>query len=144
MVHGMDIVCTRKCRPGLGRNGETSKMIIIDYRKATSKERDIAEAVVQWCLDNIINEYDDTYINLELCKYETYKCYGTCVEGDEENEFDITVSSDQPIRDFVATITHEMIHVKQYLTGKWQGDGEKECERLQYKLADKIWKEGLI
>tara|TARA_R100000664_G_C2737125_1_gene126347 strand:+ start:269 stop:622 length:354 start_codon:yes stop_codon:yes gene_type:complete len=117
-------------------------LIAIDYRKATSIERDIAEKVVEWCIDNIVKH--DTDINLELCKYRTYNCWGTCVEGEEDNEFNLTISTDQCVRDFVATITHEMIHVKQYVTGKWRGDGEAECERLQYKLADKIWKEGLV
>ena len=119
-------------------------MIVIDYKLGTNKERDIAERVVQWCLEHFNLEWYGIDINLEICKYKTYKCCGTCVEGVEDNEFNITIANDQSIRDFVATITHEMVHVKQYVTGKWRGDGEKECERLQYKLADKIWKEELI
>jgi len=119
-------------------------MIIIDYKLGTNKERDIAERVVQWCLEHFNLEWYGIDINLEICKYKTYKCCGTCEEGDDSNSFNITIANDQSIRDFVATITHEMVHVKQYATGKWRGDGEKECERLQYKLADKIWKEELI
>ena len=118
-------------------------MIIIDYKKATSIERDIAERVIEWCLDNVVKQ-DDITINLQLCKYKTYNCWGTCVEGEEEGEYDLTIATDQSVRDFVATITHEMIHVKQYATGKWRGDGEAECERLQYKYADKVWKEGMV
>ena len=120
-------------------------MIIIDYKLGTYKERDIAEQVVQWCLEYFKLELYGININMEICRHKTYKCWGTCVEDEEEdNKFHITIANNQSIRDFVATITHEMIHVKQFATGKCRGDGEKECERLQYKLADKLWKEGLI
>jgi hypothetical protein len=37
-----------------------------------------------------------------------------------------------------------MVHLKQYVTGEWQGNGEKECDELQYVLADKIWNEGIL
>jgi hypothetical protein len=129
-------------------------MIVIDYKLGTNKEREIAERVVKWCLEYFHLEWYGLDINLEICKYKTYKCWGTCVEGDiceivadgteVPHSFNITIANDQSIRDFVATITHEMVHVKQYVTGKWRGDGEKECERLQYKLADKLWKEGIL
>ena len=119
-------------------------MIIIDYKLGTYKERDIAERVVQWCLEYFNLEWYGININMEICRHKTYKCWGTCEEGDESNSFNITIANDQSLRDFVATITHEMIHVKQFATGKCRGDGEKECERLQYKLTDKLWKEGVI
>ena len=61
-----------------------------------------------------------------------------------EHSYRIMVAHYQSVRDFVATLVHELIHVKQWETGKWTGNGEKECERLQYKLTDKIWKKGIL
>jgi hypothetical protein len=37
-----------------------------------------------------------------------------------------------------------MVHVKQWEKNRWNGDGEAEAERLQYKLTDKMWKEGIL
>ena len=51
----------------------------------------------------------------------------------------------QPLRDFVATIVHEMIHVAQWEKNEWyETDGEKECEDLQYKLTDELWRKNIL
>ena len=104
-------------------------------------ERFTTRSVVSWCINHFNLDVHKTEINVSLDVITD--CHGTCVDNDEGG-YDITISINQTLRDFVATITHEMVHVKQYATGKWRGDGEKECERLQYKLADKIWKEGIL
>ncbi len=46
--------------------------------------------------------------------------------------------------DFLATLMHEMVQVHQWERDEWEGDGKKEAEQKQYKLADEFWKEGLI
>ena len=62
----------------------------------------------------------------------------------DEGGYDIEINFNQSLRDFVATIVHEMVHVKQYATGKWKGTGEREASNLQYKLTDKLWKENIL
>ena len=56
----------------------------------------------------------------------------------------LKIANNQSIRDFVATIAHEMVHINQYITGEWEGDGEKEAEDNQYVIADKVWQEGIV
>jgi len=117
-------------------------------------EKNIARIVAKWCLEYFHLEWYGLDIDMEICKYKTYKCWGTCVEGDicetvadgteVPHSFNITIANDQSIRDFIATITHEMVHVKQYVTGKWKGEGEREANKLQYKLTDKLWKENIL
>jgi len=68
---------------------------------------------------------------------------GTCVDNDEGG-YNIEINVNQSLRDFVATIVHEMVHVKQYVTGKWKGTGEQEASNPQYKLTDKLWKENIL
>jgi hypothetical protein len=51
---------------------------------------------------------------------------------------------DKYLRDFLATLMHELVHVLQWERGEWEDDGEKEAEDKQYELADEFWKEGLI
>jgi hypothetical protein len=107
-------------------------------------EQSIVLETINWCFEEgVLTSMPD--ISVEICKYKTYKCYGTCVErNDDMTSFNITVANDQTIRDFVATLIHELIHVNQYITGIWKGDGEKECDDRQYPLTDKIWKEGVF
>jgi uncharacterized protein YjaZ len=103
-------------------------------------EKEIATKVIKWCIEHFnLNCYS---IRLEIKPYED--CCGSCTEGEKEHSYVIFVASDQPLRDFVATIVHEMIHVNQWETGKWEGDGEKEAEKLQYKLTDVLWKENVL
>ena len=104
-------------------------------------ERDMTRLVVSWCINHFNLDVHTTNIDVTLDVITD--CFGTCVDNDEGG-YDITISINQSLRNFIATITHEMIHVKQYVTGEWQGDGEKECEELQYVLADKIWKEDIL
>ena len=103
-------------------------------------DRFMTHSVVDWCI-NHFNLDVHTDINVEL-KVIT-DCYGTCVDNDEGG-YDIEICFNQSLRDFVATIVHEMVHVKQYVTGKWKGTGEREASNLQYKLTDKLWKENIL
>jgi len=110
-------------------------------RGGLQHERDMTRLVVSWCINHFNLDVHTT--NIDVTLDDITDCFGTCVDTDEGG-YDITISINQSLRNFVATITHEMIHVKQYVTGEWQGDGEKECEELQYVLADKIWKENIL
>lgn len=76
--------------------------------------------------------------------YEDLNCYGMCEEGLVPNTYIIHVARDQTLRDWVATLVHEMIHVNQWETNEWSDDGEKECNDLQYKITDLLWKEGVL
>jgi hypothetical protein len=110
----------------------------ISYR-GNEHEQFMIHGVVDWC----INHFDlgDVDINIELKMMED--CWGTCVDNDDGG-YDIEISINQSLRDIVATITHEMVHVKQYVTGEWQGEGEREANKLQYELADQIWNEDIL
>ena len=104
-------------------------------------ERDMTRIIVSWCMNHFNLDVHKTDINVLLRTYTD--CYGTCVDNDEGG-YDIEINFNQPLRDFVATIVHEMVHVKQYVTGKWKGTGEQEASNLQYKLTDKLWKENIL
>ena len=101
---------------------------------------------------NVVMYMFNKYFDLETARvqvhlnynYEDLDCYGMCVEGVVPHTYIIHVARDQTLRDWVATLVHEMIHVNQWETGEWTGDGEKECDDLQYKITDLLWKEGVL
>jgi len=122
--------------------------MIKNKTKLTTPYRDqriIALKVIDWCLEEF-GIYAD--IKLKLGDYKDFKCWGQCYEGEDspsgENHYIVEIAKNQTLRDFVATIVHEMVHVKQWETDSWKGEGEAEANSLQYKLTDKLWKENLL
>ena len=99
----------------------------------------IATRVVDYCFDYF--QLEDVNVDIELySNYKFLKCWGDS-EQISDTRYRIRICTDQSLRDFVATVCHEMVHVNQWVTNKWRGDGEKEAERLQYRMANKFWKE---
>ena len=83
------------------------------------------------------------HIVVNIHRYRDIKCHGQIQEWDQEKtDYVIDLNYEQELRDFVATIMHELVHLQQYETNEWKGDGEKECERRQYELADEFWEQG--
>ena len=119
-----------------------------NIKGGTKQQREITEKVIRWCFKNKVVIRHGIDIDVKICKYVTHQCWGSVVDsGGEINSmtmFDMTIANNQSIRDFVATIAHEMVHINQYITGEWEGDGEKEAEDNQYVIADKVWQEGIV
>ena len=116
----------------------------IEVKGGKKFERDVAEKTARWCIPRIhINEYS---FNLVLSIRVLNDCYGHCTElrNNVKNTYNIVIANNQSLRDFVMTIIHEMIHVRQYLEGKWVDDGERECTEFETFLTDEIWKEDIL
>tara|TARA_R110000824_G_scaffold380085_2_gene572330 strand:+ start:128 stop:523 length:396 start_codon:yes stop_codon:yes gene_type:complete len=112
----------------------------LSIKGGTKLQQEIAEKVVKWCCNHF--QLDDAVIRLHLRAYED--CWGYCVEGNTKHSYNIMIAHDQSVRDFVATIVHELVHVMQWETEEWVGDGESECNRMQYMLTDELWKKGVL
>jgi len=121
---------------------KSTKITGVWTRSSSIHEKEIARKTIKWCIKYFGLEWHNINIHVKIKQQKD--CWGTCEEGNKDRSYIITVDSGQSIRDFVATIIHEMVHVKQYATGKWKGTGEREAEKLQYKLTDKLWKEDIL
>ena len=106
-----------------------------------SSLRTYARKVIEWFLKKYKLECT---VKLKLVAYESIDCWGATEEGKKRGEYFIWVAKDQALREFIATLIHELVHVKQYEKKKWSGTGEAEANRLQYKLADRVWIDGVI
>ena len=118
-------------------------MQIVEIHGGTFKQRWIATKVIDWCFENRIVNEKNLGINLSIV--EGLNCWGSCEDGEPYKEkyiaFDIEISNEQSIRDFISTIMHEMVHVNQFATGVFDGDGEREAESREYELADRFLRE---
>ena len=89
--------------------------------------------------------HEDIGITLNAVEYKTHKCYGQCYEWDQGGvDYVIDIAVDQSIRDMLATIFHECVHLWQWERGTWKGEGEREATQLQYELADEYWRCGNV
>lgn len=107
--------------------------------------RQVVEVATDWFLDKFNIQNPEKTIKINLTDYKMLKCWGESYkEEGNDNCFVVSIATDQYLRDFVATLMHELVHVLQWERGEWEDDGEQEAEDKQYELTDEFWKEGLI
>jgi hypothetical protein len=108
-------------------------------------ERGIARKTTAWCIDRF-GLQRTRRLHIEMTITDVLDCWGYCeyASPSQKRNFVIEILSAQTLRNFVMTIVHEMFHVKQYLTGEWVGDGEKEIEDLQAIYTDELWKGNIL
>lgn len=129
--------------------------------KGSSKDRrDIANVVVIWFLKKNLPKFKTLDITVDIIDcYKKSKSYGYCeCIDDRHREFKIEIDKKMRLFDFVTSLCHELIHLKQYArfemkhlpTNKtqwkktifkdneinyYESPWEKEAYRLEKKLA---------
>ena len=108
---------------------------------------------IRWFLNRYnmqLNDFDGDHENITITtnawQYKDLKCYGQCYEWEHSDAVDyvIDIAMDQSVRDMLATVFHECVHLWQWERGTWKGEGEHEAEELQYELADEYWRCGNV
>jgi len=102
-------------------------------------QRDIVNKSVDWCLGRLsLKSMHRLHVTIVIGYLDD--CCGWCKAVEETNRiFRIAINNDQSLREFVMTIVHEMIHVKQYARNEWLLDGEPEAWGSQEILTDELW-----
>ena len=120
-------------------------------------QKQTAEKVVQKMIETLMPRMRTLEITVNIKKL-TGDAVGWCMQEDTNREFTIDVHNKLTLKDFVTTICHEMVHVKQYARKetcgygkKWKGKKiahktayydlhwEKEAYKLQDNLAQLVW-----
>jgi hypothetical protein len=96
---------------------------------ATKKKRELAEDVVNFCIEELMPRMKTLDITVELSR-DMDKADGFCL-AETKRQFILEIDSRLNYDDFVSCICHEMVHVKQQARG--------ELEDLN--LLTKRWKE---
>ena len=132
-------------------------MNIIEVTGGNKFQRAIAEKVVHEMIYALLPRFRTLEIEVKIKKL-TGDAVGWCMMEDTNREFTIEVANDLTLKDFITTICHEMVHVKQYYRKETDGYGkvwkkktvsdktgyydlpwEKEAYRMQDKLAQLVW-----
>ncbi len=132
-------------------------MNYIEVNGGNKFQRHIAETVVTQMIKALMPRMKTLEIEVQIKKL-TGDAVGWCMMEDDNREFTIDVHNKLTLKDFVTTICHEMVHVKQYSRKetcgygeKWKGKKinpktpyynlpwEKEAYKMQDKLAQLVW-----
>jgi len=146
---------------------EEVEMHIVEVVGGNKTQRKIAENVVFYMIKKLMPRLRNIEIEVQLKKMNEDTAVGYCMMQDNRREYEIEVSKDLSIKDFVMTLCHEMVHVKQYVRNEmddWNGlavarwknktvmpgtnyyelPWEKEAYELQASLAKDCWKNDIF
>jgi len=141
-------------------------MNYVEVIGGTKKQRALAEDVAFWCIEKMMPKMKTLEIEIQLSKLEDDR-YGSCMEEDRNRVFHLEISKNCDRDEFITSICHEMIHVKQYARkeisdwngldqpkwknnliskdcGYWDWPWEKEAYSLEYQFADECWEKNII
>ena len=137
--------------------------MIVCVSGSNKDKRVIAENAVIWSIKKLgLSRLSSLNIDVKLKKMKEGE-FGYCSVGDTIREFCLDINSNVSIKDLVATIIHEMVHVRQFARKEMDTDGmrwksrnipentdymdlpwEKEAYRLEEKYVKEIWESNLI
>jgi phenylpyruvate tautomerase PptA (4-oxalocrotonate tautomerase family) len=137
--------------------------MLIHVKGSTKDKRALAEKTVAWSIKKLgLNRMSSLSIDVVLRKMKKDE-YGYCNIIESNRSFIIDVNKNVSLKDFVSTIIHEMVHVKQFARNEMSAYGmrwktktvsentkyvdlpwEKEAYKLEAKLIKLIWKENIL
>ena len=137
--------------------------MLIHVKGSTKDKRALAEKTVAWSIKKLgLNRMSSLSIDVVLRKMKKGE-YGYCNIIESNRSFIIEVNKNVSLKDFVSTIIHEMVHVKQFARNEMSAYGmrwktrivsentkyvdlpwEKEAYKLEKKLIELIWKENIL
>lgn len=137
--------------------------MLIHVKGSTKDKRALAEKTVAWSIKKLgLNRMSSLSIDVVLRKMKKDE-YGYCNIIESNRSFIIDINKNISLRDFVSTIIHEMVHVKQFARNEMSAYGmrwktktvsentkyvdlpwEREAYKLEAKLIELIWKENIL
>ena len=101
-------------------------------------QQEYAKSVIEFCVGKLMPRMSSLEINLHIKDLGKSDALGYAIPSDEADsarprEFDLELHKHQKLRDFLTTLAHEMVHVKQFARGelyestrlgrhRWQGE----------------------
>lgn len=139
-------------------------MNFIEVNGGTKFQKEVAFKVISQMITELMPRMKTLEITVRIRKFND-DAIGYCMMEDTNREFDIEISKDLSLKDFVTALCHEMVHAKQYARNEMSGDAydrkwkksivsdsvgywdlpwEKEAYRLENKLAQIVWDKNIL
>ena len=139
-------------------------MKLVEIIGGKSFQKEVAYNVVSQMIRTLLPRIRNLEITVRIKDVKDAIAY--CSMEDTERQFEIEVSRDLPLKDFVTALCHEMVHVKQFArkemidtdgrntlwkkskisdsTDYWDLPWEKEAYRKEEKLAQICWDANIL
>lgn len=124
-------------------------MVVV--KGGTRRQRNVAENVACFCWLELMPRIRKCVVNIEIQKLEGYE--GWCLDTDER-EYKIAINRKLDWSNFIKTICHEMVHVKQFVRKELYSecnfyDSYEEYlnvpwEKEAYRMQEELYKKWLI
>lgn len=137
-------------------------MNLIEVQGGNKFQKEVAFKVVSQMITSLMPRMRTLEITVRIKKMHG-DAIGYCMMEDTNRQFDIEVSRDLSLKDYVNALCHEMVHVKQYARNEMDGYGgrwkkskvaegtlymdlpwEKEAYRLEDKLTQEVWDANIL
>jgi hypothetical protein len=97
-------------------------MIGVEITGGVKKDRELAEEIVWFCLEKMLPRHRALNITVLLTKTYEEGAKGFCYQEIDDRDFVIEIdhrlTKIEGVEEFIDTVCHEMIHVKQHATKK--------------------------
>jgi hypothetical protein len=97
-------------------------MIGVEITGGVKKDRELAEEIVWFCLEKMLPRHRTLNITVLLTKTYEEGAKGFCYQEADDRDFVIEIdhrlTKIEGVEEFIDTVCHEMIHVKQHATRK--------------------------
>ena len=97
-------------------------MIGVEVTGGVKKDRELAEEIVWFCLEKMLPRHRTLNITVLLTKTYEEGAKGFCYQEADDRDFVIEIdhrlTKIEGVEEFIDTVCHEMIHVKQHATRK--------------------------
>tara|TARA_B100001109_G_C18862101_1_gene474607 strand:- start:287 stop:748 length:462 start_codon:yes stop_codon:yes gene_type:complete len=94
----------------------------IEITGGLQKQRQLAYNLIEYCIDEMLPRHRSLWIECNLSAIpKKERCVGYC-QHDSGNDFTLEIDKNQNLYDFLLTIAHEMVHVKQYVRKELKED----------------------
>jgi hypothetical protein len=133
-------------------------MHVVDITGGNKTQRHIAKEVTYFMIKRLMPRLRNIEIDVVIRKM-TGDAVGFCLCRDNNRDYEIEISNALTVKDFVMTLCHEMVHVKQFVRNEMTADDrliwkkkfisedtayydlpwEKEAYAMQAKLAKACW-----
>jgi len=104
-------------------------MIKICLEGGTKTQRNITDQAARFIIGELVPRKKN--LDLDICIHSMKGLYGLC-EHIGTNEYVISIHSRQNLYEYVTTLGHELVHMKQYLRRELSSD----CRRMCWKGED--------
>lgn len=116
-----------------------NSMIIIDVHGGTNYQKLVTYQVINYCINDLMPRIQNIDISVRITR--KLEVHGYCTELNDR-EFDIEVLGTQMLRQFVMTLCHEMVHVRQKVNGEEYDENEAILE--ESRLCQAIWEADIL